>query len=77
MMVELLKHEGTSHSSSDVLKIFVKMGASCSAQTLRQEGDTASGPGAFLIFCFWKSWITSSSQIFRAGVGSEGIVGGA
>ncbi len=28
MMVEHLKHEGTSHSSSDLLKIFVKMGAS-------------------------------------------------
>ncbi len=26
MMVECLKHEGTSHSSSDLLKIFVKMG---------------------------------------------------
>ncbi len=32
MMVERLKHEGTSHSSSDLLKIFVKMGASWSAQ---------------------------------------------
>ncbi len=27
MMVERLKHEGTSHSSSDLLKICVKMGA--------------------------------------------------
>ncbi len=26
MMVERLKHEGTSHSSSDLLKICVKMG---------------------------------------------------
>ncbi len=26
MMVEHLKHEGTSHSSSDLLKISVKMG---------------------------------------------------
>ncbi len=38
MMVEHLKHEGTSHSSSDLLKIFVKMGASWSAQVLRQAG---------------------------------------
>ncbi len=30
MMVERLKHEGTSHSSSDLLKICVKMGASWS-----------------------------------------------
>ncbi len=36
MMMECLKHEGTSHSSSDLLKIFVKMGASWSAQDFRQ-----------------------------------------
>ncbi len=40
MMVERLKHEGTSHSSSDLLKICVKMGASWSAQVFRQAGDT-------------------------------------
>ncbi len=38
MMVECLKHEGTSHSSSDLLKICVKMGASWSAQDFRQTG---------------------------------------
>ncbi len=43
MMVECLNHEGTSHSSSDLLKICVKMGASWSAQA----GVTLSGPGAF------------------------------
>ncbi len=37
-MVEHLKHEGTSHSSSDLLKICVKMGASWSAQVFRQAG---------------------------------------
>ncbi|XP_075344160.1 M1-specific T cell receptor beta chain-like [Odontesthes bonariensis] len=37
-MVGLLKQEGTSHSSRDQLKICVKIGASCSAQTRRQEG---------------------------------------
>ncbi len=40
MMVEHYKHEGTSHSSSDLLKIRVKMGASWSAQVFRQAGDT-------------------------------------
>ncbi len=49
-MVEHLKHEGTSHSSSDLLNMFVKMGASWSAQVLRQAGDTLSGPGAFVLF---------------------------
>ncbi len=34
--MERLKHEGTSHSSSDLLKICVKMGASWSAQVFRQ-----------------------------------------
>ncbi len=54
MMVECLKHEGTSHSSSDLLKICVKMGASRSAQVFRQAGDTPSGPGAFLRLFFWR-----------------------
>ncbi len=63
MMVERLKHEGTSHSSSDLLKIFVKMGASWSAQDFRQAGVTPSGPGAFFLFCFRKTWRTSSSLI--------------
>lgn len=46
-LLEHLKHEGTSHSSSDLLKICMNMGASWSAQTFRQEGDTATGPDAF------------------------------
>ncbi len=69
MMVERLKHEGTSHSSSDLLKICVKMGASWSAQVFRQAGDTPSGPGAFLLLFFLKTWRTSSSLIWRAGGG--------
>lgn len=44
--MEHLKHEGT-HSSSDLSKICVNMGASWSAQTFRQEGDTEFGPDAF------------------------------
>ncbi len=50
MMVEHLKHEGTLHSSSDLLKIFVKMGASWSAQDFRQAGVTPSGPWCFFPF---------------------------
>ncbi len=72
-MVEHLNHEGTSHSSSDLLKIFVKMGASWSAQVLRQAGDTLSGPGAFLLFSL-KTWRTSSSLVFSAGVGEKGLL---
>ncbi len=49
MMVKNLKHEGTLRSSSDLLKIFVEMGASWSAQVLRQAGDTLFGPVAFLL----------------------------
>ncbi len=63
MMVERLKHEGTSHSSSNMLNIFVKMGASWSAQDFRQAGVTPSGPGALFHFCFRKTWHTSSSLI--------------
>ncbi len=63
MMAERLKHEGTSRSSSDLLNIFVKMEASWSAQDFRQAGVTLSEPGAFFLFCFWKTWHTSSSLI--------------
>ncbi len=49
MMVERLKHEGTLRSSSDLLKIFVKIGASWSAQDFRQTGVTQSEPGAFFL----------------------------
>ncbi len=61
MMVEHLKHKGTSHSSSDLLKIFVKMGASWSAQDFRKAEVTPSGPSAFFLFCFRKTWHTLSS----------------
>ncbi len=76
MMVERLKHEGTSHSSSDLLKTCVKMGASWSAQVFRQAGDTPSGPGAFLLSVFLKTWRTSSSLICSADVGERGVAGG-
>ncbi len=64
----MVKHEGTSHRSSDLLKIFVKMGASWSVQDLIQTGVTPSGPGAFFLFCFRKTWHMSSSLICSAGV---------
>ncbi len=64
------------HSSSDLLKIFVKMGASWSAQVLRQAGDPLSGPGAFLLLLSLKTWCTSSSLIFSARVGDRGVAGG-
>ncbi len=76
MMVERLKHDGTSHSSSDLLKICVKMGASWSAQDFRQTGVTPPGPGAFLLLFFLKTWRTSSSLICSAGVGERGVAGG-
>ncbi len=70
-----LKHEGTSHRSRDLLKIFVKMRANWSAQNFRQAGVTAFGPGAFFLFCFQKTWHTSS-LICIAGVGESGVVSG-
>ncbi len=61
--MERLKQEGTSQSSSDLLKISVKMDGSWTAKALRQAGETPSGPLAFLIFCLLKTLLTSSSQI--------------
>ncbi len=66
---------GLQHSSTDMLKIFVNMGASWSAQGLRQVGDTPSCPGAFLLLFSLKTWRTSSSLIFRAGEGERGVTG--
>ncbi len=69
MILERLKHEGTSHSSINLFKICVKMRASWSAQDFRQTGVTSSGPGAFLLLFSLKTWRTSSSLIVNAGVG--------
>ncbi len=66
---------GLMHSSSDQLKICVEIGASWSAQVLRQAGDTLSGPGALLFLFSLKTWHTSSSLIFSAGVGLRGVAG--
>ena len=49
-MVEHLKKEGTSHSSRNRLKICVKIGTSCSAQTRKQEGGHTIRSWALLIF---------------------------
>ncbi len=76
MMVESLKNEGTLHSSSNLLKICVRMGASWSAQDFRQAGVTPSGSGAFLLLIFLETWCTSSSLICSAGVGEVGVAGG-
>ncbi len=71
--MENLKHEGTSHSSSNLLKIFVKMGASWSAQDFRKTDDTLSGPGAFLLFFILKTLRMLFSLICSAGVGKRGL----
>ncbi len=76
MMEEHLKHKGTLHSSSDLLKICGKMGASWSAQDFRQTGVTPSGPGTFLLFFILKTLRTSSSLICSAGVGEVGVAEG-
>jgi len=66
-MVECLKQQGTVHSSRDLLKICVKIGASWSAQTFRKAGEISSGPEAFLDFCFLKIRFTCSTQTLNAG----------
>ena len=40
MMVDLLKHERTAHSSRDRLNIRVYTGANFEAQALMQDGET-------------------------------------
>ncbi len=76
MLVERLKQEGTSYNSRDLLKICVKMEASRLAQVFKQDGVTPSGPGAFLLLLFLKTWDTSSSLIWSTGVGERGVAWG-
>ncbi len=64
-MVESLKQEGTSHSSSDLLKICVKMGASWLAQDFRQTSVTPSGLVPSFSCSFWRPG-TSSSLILKS-----------
>ncbi len=68
-MVKRLNHERTLHSSSDLLKICVKIGASWSAQDFRQTGVKPSGPGAFLLLFFLKTWHISYLQCRCGGEG--------
>ncbi len=62
MMLECLKHEGTLRSSSDLLKIFVKMVASWSAQDyiIRffrvEERGVAGGVSGCVERCSWHVW---------------------
>ncbi len=73
MMVKHLKHEGNSHSPSDLLKIFVKMRASWSAQDFRQAGVTPSGPGAFFLFCFLEDLAHLVFADLNCRCGGEGV----
>ena len=47
MMVDVLKHVGTEQSSSDLLKMLVKIGASWSQQCFRVNRETLFGPNFF------------------------------
>ncbi len=77
MMVEHLKQQGTLHSSRDLLKICVKMGASWSAA---QTGEIPSGLEAFLDLSYLKTRFTSATQTLSAGRmvggGGGGLQGG-
>ncbi len=75
-MVDRLKHEGTSHSSSDLLKIFVKMGASWSAQDFRQTGVTQSGSGHFFYFLLPEDLVHLIFSDLNCRCGEEGVAGG-
>ena len=58
IMVEVLKHRGKWHCSSDLLNRAVNTRASWSAHGLRVAGDTLSGPDAFLGFWLRKRLLT-------------------
>ena len=68
-MVEVLKHRGAWHRSSDLLNRAVNTGASWSARDLRVAGDTLSGSDAFLGFWLRKRLLTSLSCMTNGGPG--------
>ncbi len=76
MTVERLKQEGTFIQLQRSVEDLCEDGASWSAQDFRQAGVTPSGPGAFLLLFFLKTWRTSSSLIWSAGWGEMGVAGG-
>lgn len=57
-------NEGSSHSSTDLLKTWVKMGR---AVQYKSKGGVPSGSGAFLGFSLLKSWQTHPWPILTAG----------
>ena len=74
MMVEVLKHAGMRHSSSEALKMLVNTGASWSAQCFRADGETESGPAAFRGFGLLNRFFTCLSVTEKGGE-EEGVRG--
>ena len=62
-------------------ELSVKTGESWSAQCFSTEVETLSGPTAFLLFCFLKSFFTADSSTIKgggsgvAGSGGEAVTG--
>ncbi len=74
--MERLKHEGTSHSSSDLLKIFVKMGASWSAQDFRQAGVNTVWAWCFFPFLLPEDLAYLMFTDLNCRCGERGVAGG-
>ena len=66
MMVDLLKHVGTTDWARERLNMVVNTGASCAAQDLSTLPDIPSGPDAFLVFTLINAPLTSCSVTVRA-----------
>ncbi len=75
MMVERLKHEGTLHNSSDLLKICVKMWASWSAQDFSQT-DVTVWAWCFFPFLLPEDLLHIVFAYLNCRCGGEGVAGG-
>lgn len=61
MIMDLLKHAGTTEWARDIEKIEVSTGAS-SAQDFKSRPGIPSGPAAFLLFTCFRTLLTSCSD---------------
>ncbi len=74
-MVDFLKHEGTTDSERERLKMSVKTPASWNAHARSTEPGMLSGPTALRIFTRWKDRVTSATEMESALTSSAAAAG--
>ncbi len=77
MMVDVLKHEGTTERERERLKISVKTPTSWCAHALSAWPGMPYGPAAFRMFTWWKDRVISATEkesVLTASVSAAGAL---